>query len=58
MDERGLDFTARQQLVEMSYAFITDERAFAGFAGRARSVRRSADNVGDLAARLSAERAT
>jgi len=58
MDERGFDFSARQQLIEMSDAFIADEGALSGLASSARGVRRAGDNVADLAARLAAERAT
>jgi len=58
MDERGFDFCARQQLIEMSDAFIADERALSGLPTSARGVRRAGDDLTDLAARLAAKRAT
>src|SRR6266536_567332 len=58
MDERALDFTARQQLIEMADTFITDKRTFCGSSSRAGRMRSSGYQVGYFSARLSAERAT
>src|SRR5436853_6191915 len=56
-DERVGDFIARQKLIKATDTFIADERALVP-ASSFRSMRRAGDNIGNLAARLSAERAT
>jgi len=58
MDERALDFTARQQLIEMADTFITDKGTFCGGSARAGRMGSSGYQVGYFSARLAAERAT